>query len=318
MADRTARRILFSAQKNEGPFLLEWIAFHKVVGFTDIVIYSNDCTDGSDVLLDRLAAAGEVVHRRHDPGPDVKPQMNAARLVIEEGILVTGDWVMWLDLDEFLYVEPGRHRVDDLIAAIGPAEGVSVAWRHFGDGGNAEWPGRHVSPHFILAEHRRRPRPPQCKTLFRYGPMVTGLHLHRPLLREGASYETFPLIGSDRLPMPDLVYDSRRPSPWNRIAGSQKVYRLGQVAHFFARTADLYVEKKVQRGRGFAEAGLGPNTRHSLETRYNPNETEERMLLVHEAATVAEMGRLYALEGVAEACAAIRWFLAGPPFGETS
>ena len=31
--------------KNEGPFLLEWIAFHRIIGVTDFLFYSNDCSD---------------------------------------------------------------------------------------------------------------------------------------------------------------------------------------------------------------------------------------------------------------------------------
>lgn len=138
--------------------------------------------------------------------------MNAARPVIEEGILGAGDWVMWRDPDEFPHVEPGAHRVDDLIAAMAPAAGVAVARRRFGEGWNAEWPGRHVSPRFVPAERSRRLRPPRCRTPFRYGPMVVGPHLHRPPLRDGASNETFPPIGSGRLPIPGQACDARRPA----------------------------------------------------------------------------------------------------------
>ncbi len=48
--------------KNEGPFLLEWIAFNRLIGVTDHLFYSNDCTDGTDRLLDALAARGLVQH----------------------------------------------------------------------------------------------------------------------------------------------------------------------------------------------------------------------------------------------------------------
>ena len=37
--------------KNEGPFLLEWIAFNRLIGVTDFLFYSNDCTDGSTRLV---------------------------------------------------------------------------------------------------------------------------------------------------------------------------------------------------------------------------------------------------------------------------
>ena len=35
-AKAPGRKVLFSAMKNEAPFVLEWIAYHKVIGFTDI------------------------------------------------------------------------------------------------------------------------------------------------------------------------------------------------------------------------------------------------------------------------------------------
>ena len=48
--------------KNEGPFLLEWIAFHQCIGVTNFLFYSNDCDDGTDTLLDALAELGHVTH----------------------------------------------------------------------------------------------------------------------------------------------------------------------------------------------------------------------------------------------------------------
>ena len=48
--------------KNEGPFLLEWIAFNRLIGVTDFLFYSNDCTDGTAELLDALAARGMLIH----------------------------------------------------------------------------------------------------------------------------------------------------------------------------------------------------------------------------------------------------------------
>ncbi len=46
---------LATSIKDEGPFLLEWIAHHKVAGFNRILIGYNDCTDGSEKLLRLLA-----------------------------------------------------------------------------------------------------------------------------------------------------------------------------------------------------------------------------------------------------------------------
>ncbi len=58
--------------RNEGAFLLEWLAHHKGVGFTEFLVFSNDCDDGTDAMLDRLDAMGELTHIRNDR-PDSGP-----------------------------------------------------------------------------------------------------------------------------------------------------------------------------------------------------------------------------------------------------
>lgn len=54
-----------SMMKDEGPFVLEWIAHHLAVGFTDILVYTNDCSDGTDDMLIRLEELGLAHHRRN-------------------------------------------------------------------------------------------------------------------------------------------------------------------------------------------------------------------------------------------------------------
>ena len=54
---------LFSCMKNEGAGLLEWIAYHRAIGVDDFLVYTNDCTDGTDTMLEMLQAKGIVQHR---------------------------------------------------------------------------------------------------------------------------------------------------------------------------------------------------------------------------------------------------------------
>ena len=54
------RSLIVTTQKNEGAFLLEWLAHHKSIGFDDILVLSNDCSDGNDTMLDRLQDMGEL------------------------------------------------------------------------------------------------------------------------------------------------------------------------------------------------------------------------------------------------------------------
>ena len=49
------RSLAILTVKNEAAFLLEWLAHHRAVGFTDFLVFSNDCDDGTDAMLERLA-----------------------------------------------------------------------------------------------------------------------------------------------------------------------------------------------------------------------------------------------------------------------
>jgi Glycosyl transferase family 2 len=62
------RATILLGLKNEGAFLIEWLAHHRACGFTDFLVYSNDCTDGTDLMLDRLQAMGQLTHI-HNDGP---------------------------------------------------------------------------------------------------------------------------------------------------------------------------------------------------------------------------------------------------------
>ena len=45
---------IFTKQKNEGLYLLDWIAWHRAIRINKIHIVSNDCSDNSDLLLDTI------------------------------------------------------------------------------------------------------------------------------------------------------------------------------------------------------------------------------------------------------------------------
>jgi hypothetical protein len=113
------RHVLFSAQRNEGPFIFEWLAYHLVLGFDRFVVVSNDCTDGSCNLLDRLARHLPLDHIVQTvEGPNA-PQHQAQHIARDTGLLRSGDFVCWLDADGFLNIHAGAGYLDDLRAGRG-------------------------------------------------------------------------------------------------------------------------------------------------------------------------------------------------------
>ncbi len=286
---------------------MEWVAFHKTLGFTDIIVVSNDCDDGSDALLDALADAGEARHIRQTVPEGIAPQANAERVAREAGCFQNGDWIIWLDLDEFLLPSKPAHDVDDLIARIEPAEACMIAWRFFGDSHHPTWPGRHVSQDFTLAAPRRLAINAQVKTLFRYGPLIERLDIHRPVLTAEATSETFPVITSSGLPTDPEFYNRRRRRPFNRLVAQKRPYILGQIVHFSIRTQDMFALKSM-RGDGYYADPQTVARNEELYRKRNFNVATETGLADRKPETDQEMQRLHAIPAVAAACANIKSF----------
>lgn len=137
--------------KNEGAFLLEWLAHHRTCGITDFLVFSNDCSDGTDAMLDRLEALGWLTHLRN-PGPHSEGPQWAALKQADRHPLVTGaDWVLPLDVDEFVNVHVGDRTIPALLAALPEATAITLTWRLFGNAGVVEYRDAPVTETFTRA-----------------------------------------------------------------------------------------------------------------------------------------------------------------------
>ena len=116
--------------KNEGPFLLEWIAFHRVIGVTDFLFYSNDCSDATDTLLDKLEEHGVVAHLPN-PATNRNYQMQALKAARRHPMIKQADWVWVADVDEFLNIHVGDHTIPALIEACQNPKAISITFQFF-------------------------------------------------------------------------------------------------------------------------------------------------------------------------------------------
>ena len=310
-AEMTAT-LLFSAMKNEGPFLLEWLAYHKVVGFEKIIVVTNNCDDGSERLLAQLAAAGEVVHFDHQLAPGQNPQGEAVAWLEASGLVAEGDWLLWLDGDEFFNSHIGQGDVKSLIEHIHPAQGILLPWRIFGDSGQEGLHQRFISPLFDRADELGSEHSSVIKTLFRYqkGKLQLGrFGSHRPVILAPKAFRATDFVTGAGLP-PDAR--ASKTKNWlaggddmnlGRLAPRETALTLAQINHYAVRTAALY-ELKKSRGRGFIRVSRSleqQKRRHDAAyfERYNLNLVQDRSQLRHLPALEAEIARLLALPGVA-------------------
>lgn len=137
-APNAGRKVLVTTMKNEGPYLLEWLAYHKSIGITDFCIFSNDCTDGTNLMLNRLDTMGVLKHYDNPQGPKMDPQRSAYSNANKLDWVRACDWVLIVDADEFLNIHVGDRSIDALIDACGAPDAISVNWRLMGSQGQSK------------------------------------------------------------------------------------------------------------------------------------------------------------------------------------
>lgn len=307
--------VLVSAMRNEGPFILEWVAYHRLIGFDRIVVCANPSTDGTDGLLAALDQAGAVTYLPTSPAPDQSP-LEAAKEAFETRVgYRDGTWYAWLDADEFLNIHVGDRTVAALVAALGPAQGIMVNWRLFGTNGHDSFPGRFISADFAKAARPNFVAHLETKSFFRRSAEVTGfarIGQERPELAPGHGLGVQDFLGGNGKPLaPDeprtiAWLDGRPPQRTNLAARSEMGAALAQINHYAVRTPEFYRLKRT-RGRGYLKTGNPGHLRYTdqLFDRFDRNEAEDRTILVWQEAVTQEIARLMAHPAVAAAKAEV-------------
>ena len=83
--------VIMTTMKNEGPFILEWVAYNLSIGVTGFVIFTNNCEDGTDLIADRLTELGYASHRPNDVSDGAPPQRLRRGVVRVEALWLRRD-----------------------------------------------------------------------------------------------------------------------------------------------------------------------------------------------------------------------------------
>lgn len=231
--------------KNEGPFLIEWIAYNRVIGVTDFLFYSNDCSDATDRLLDALETRGLLTHLPN-PAQGRNYQMEALKAAKSHDLVLSSDWVWIADVDEFLNIHVGNGTIPELIDACDNPHAISLTFQFFA---NCDIDGFEDRP--VIAQFTRSHNPDiwcdqtaqEVKTLIRHDFPVKYYGAHRPFIKEGLSKDQRP-VWSD---------GSGRDVPWKyRVAANKRRIRkfpaegarnFATLNHYALRSLDSYLVK---------------------------------------------------------------------------
>jgi len=231
--------------KDEAPFLLEWYAHHLAVGFTKILVYTNDCSDGTDGMLIRLEELGLGYHRRNDIPEGVKPQPSAMKYAQAEPKVAEADWILMFDADEFLCINYGDGTLDPMLDAAGDANGIVITWRIFGSGNVVDWSRDPVTEQYLYAAPPTWNKGWGVKTLFKFDPDKWKIGIHRPSIKNKHLETGFPdtvkwLNGSGQ-PMEDY-FKFRGWRSIRRTVG----YQWAQMNHYAVKSVDSYAIRKFR------------------------------------------------------------------------
>jgi hypothetical protein len=271
----SVRYTVVCSVRDEGPFLVEWITWYRLLGFTDIVVVTNDCTDHSPALLDALAAQGWCTHLVRNV--HFKTRICAKKLAFahETAQVQTSDWVLVCDVDEFLVVHLGAGGIADLIHS--PAEpflGMAINWRVFGTSGRQGWRDGLVHRQFKRAAELHDPSSVWIKSIHTHPDWFAHLGEHGPkqlnMARASAS------CGADGL---RWVNSSGVEVPQWRPQGSYLralprglvTHDAAQMNHYMTRSEESFGLKKGQLS---AVAGKDRYT-DDFMIRYNRNECSD-------------------------------------------
>lgn len=245
--DQAPRVLAVLTVRNEGVFLIDWLAHHRACGVSDFLVFSNDCQDGSDRMLDRLAALGWLAHVRNDgPYGGAGVQWAALKRADRHPLRAAADWVVALDIDEYINVHVGDRSLGALIGALPAATAITLTWRLFGNGGVMSDAGLPVTETFTAAAPAVMGWPWRAgmfKTLFRDDGGYDRLGIHRPRQPDPARIADQRWFDGSGRELPGLFHRQRVFS----ILG-QDNYRLAQINHYPLGSMEGFL-LKCDRGR---------------------------------------------------------------------
>ncbi|MDJ1007549.1 MAG: glycosyltransferase family 2 protein [Paracoccaceae bacterium] len=288
MSDGKERVGLVSCMRNEAFFLLEWVAYHLAVGFDRIFIVTNDCTDGTDRLAERLERLGHITHVDNPRDGEVPPQISGMKRVLARPDVQALDWLLHIDADEFLNVAAGAGRVADLLAIAGDADAMALLWRPFGDSGLERWEGGRVLETFLRAQIRPRPPNAQHKTLFRPSRFRAAID-HMP--KDPVSPDVR-LVNSSGAACSNASLRHPTRSRY-RLEKDQLTWENAYINHYAIKSLDIFLMKN-HRGDGMARAVNKYFVNSNFWNRQNKNAGEDRSILRHKPEVDARLAEFMA------------------------
>jgi hypothetical protein len=149
---------IVSVFKNESPILKEWIDHYIKEEIDTIFLTDNGSTDNYLPILEPYIKSGKVVLNIN---PKKHSQVEHLNFFLKKA--KTYDWVIIIDLDEFMYARRGYTTIKQYLSDISPnVHKIYVPWKLFGSSGHIKQP-KSVIQNFV---HRRKFPETMCHSCY--------------------------------------------------------------------------------------------------------------------------------------------------------
>jgi len=257
-----ARVAICAIFKNEGPYILEWIAHHSLIGVTDFYIADNISSDGSSELLSRLHDDGLITHLLWPTEHGVKPQLPAYQHLAELAKTDNIDWVLFIDADEFVILDDDIIDIQSAIIEItkndNNVSGIAINWATYGSSNLILNPSNDILNNFEFRFKKDSNINRHYKSLIRTKDFVSsGSTPHEFKIKNTCKYVN---TASAELPRPlSGMSDS---VTWENM----------KIHHYMIKSKAEYVSKKMNKGRASSSATLDMSyfNAHDVNHEYTP------------------------------------------------
>lgn len=269
-APTAARTGVVTCIRNEAPYLLEWIAHYRVLGFEQIVIYDNESNDASADILGPLADAGAIqaVYWKSRPGENKQVGAYNDAVARLNGLI---EWCAFLDLDEFLVLDEGT-TLESILPTDAATSALGIPWRIYGSNGQTLRRRGLTIERFTTAATDNNDH---VKSMVRLAD-VQFMNVHVPQLKSGAIMD---------LEGVEIEYSTR--GKLGRVTNGP-----ARINHYFCRSKEEFECKRI-RGRGAVAPGQSDEIRDvSAFLSMDANEVEATSALAMAPLVHAEVARL--------------------------
>ncbi|SER35217.1 Glycosyl transferase family 2 [Azotobacter beijerinckii] len=251
--------------KNEGPYILEWIAFHRTIGVDNFFIADNGSTDGSSDLLQALEKLGIITYIPFPSTPGVPPQLSAYKKIINEHIS-EAQWFAFIDADEFLLPTDGETSIKPALQRLtedNSIGAIAVNWATYGSSHHKEYSADLVVERFNYRATKDFGVNRHYKSIVRSDAYVdTHENPHLFKIKEGLRY---------------VHANNRNITQYNQeiIGLSQETcWEPFRINHYIVKSFEEFTLKK-NRGRATIAAAAGLNRNNSFFQGHDRNDEKE-------------------------------------------